>query len=113
MPGTKRWMALSDEELGRLLSLLKGADSVELKLTVPDGDYRSAGTDASWGSSTWRRWEPTQVPPTGPRPLSGPLGAWRPRGSPVARRSVDQPASARSSSTIVARPSRTMTAATT
>jgi hypothetical protein len=27
--------ALSDEELGRLLSLLKGADSVELKLTVP------------------------------------------------------------------------------
>jgi hypothetical protein len=34
--------ALSDEELGRLLSLLKGADSVELKLTVPEGDYRSA-----------------------------------------------------------------------
>jgi hypothetical protein len=28
--------ALSDKELGRLLSLLKGADSVELKLTVPD-----------------------------------------------------------------------------
>jgi hypothetical protein len=26
----------------RLLSLLEGADSVELKLTVPDGDYRSA-----------------------------------------------------------------------
>jgi len=38
----KRWTALSDEELGRLLSLLKGADSVELKLTVPEGDYRSA-----------------------------------------------------------------------
>jgi hypothetical protein len=29
--------ALSDNELGRLLSLLKGADSVELKLTVPQG----------------------------------------------------------------------------
>jgi hypothetical protein len=34
--------ALSDEELRRLLSLLKGANSVELKLTVPKGDYRSA-----------------------------------------------------------------------
>jgi hypothetical protein len=43
MPGTtKRWTARSDEDLGRLLSLLKGADSVELKLTVHDGDYRSA-----------------------------------------------------------------------
>jgi hypothetical protein len=40
----KRWTALSDEELGRLLSLLKGADSVELKLTVPDGHQRSAAT---------------------------------------------------------------------
>jgi len=38
----KRLTALSDEELGRLLSLLKGADSVELKLTVPEGDHRSA-----------------------------------------------------------------------
>jgi hypothetical protein len=38
----KRLTGLSDEELGRLLSLLKGADSVELKLTVPEGDYRSA-----------------------------------------------------------------------
>ena len=27
--------ALSDKELGRLLSLLKSADSVELKLTLP------------------------------------------------------------------------------
>jgi len=39
----KRWTALSDEELGWLLSLLKGADSVELKLTVPEGDYRIQG----------------------------------------------------------------------
>jgi hypothetical protein len=38
----KRWTALADEELGRLLSLLQGADSVELKLTVPEGTYRSA-----------------------------------------------------------------------
>jgi hypothetical protein len=38
----RRWTALSDEELGRLLSLLEGADSVELKLTVPDGHHRSA-----------------------------------------------------------------------
>jgi hypothetical protein len=40
----RRWTALSNEELGRLLSLLQGADSVELKLTVPDGHQRSAVT---------------------------------------------------------------------
>jgi hypothetical protein len=33
---------ISDEELPRLLSLLEGADTVELKLTVPDGGLRSA-----------------------------------------------------------------------
>ena len=33
---------LSDEQLGEMLDLLKDADSVELKLTVPDTDYRSA-----------------------------------------------------------------------
>jgi hypothetical protein len=40
----KRLTGLSDEELGRLLSLLKGADSVELKLTVPESHQRSAAT---------------------------------------------------------------------
>lgn len=35
---------LSDEQLGELLGLLKGADSVELKLTVPAADQRSAVT---------------------------------------------------------------------
>ena len=30
---------LSDEELGRLLRLVEDADSVELKLTVPDSDH--------------------------------------------------------------------------
>jgi hypothetical protein len=35
---TKRLTALSDEELGKLLGLVKGADSVELKLTVPEAD---------------------------------------------------------------------------
>jgi hypothetical protein len=34
--------ALTGEELSRLLVLLKGADSVELKLTVPESDQRSA-----------------------------------------------------------------------
>ncbi len=34
--------SISDEELPRLLSLLEGADTVELKLTVPDGSQRSA-----------------------------------------------------------------------
>jgi hypothetical protein len=33
--------ALSDEQLTELLELAKGADSVELKLTIPDSDHRS------------------------------------------------------------------------
>jgi hypothetical protein len=33
---------LSDEQLGELLSLIDDADSVELKLTVPESDQRSA-----------------------------------------------------------------------
>jgi hypothetical protein len=37
----KRLTELSDEELGDLLGLVKGADSVELKLTIPDADQRS------------------------------------------------------------------------
>ena len=34
--------SLSGEQLGELLGLLKGADTVELKLTVPESDQRSA-----------------------------------------------------------------------
>ncbi len=37
----KRLVDLTDEEAGELLGLLRGADSVELKLTVPDVDHRS------------------------------------------------------------------------
>jgi hypothetical protein len=33
---------LSSEQLSEVLRLIKGADSVELKLTVPDGDHASA-----------------------------------------------------------------------
>jgi hypothetical protein len=33
---------LSDEQLGELLSLIEGADSVELKLTVPESDHHAA-----------------------------------------------------------------------
>lgn len=29
--------ALSDDDLGRVLELMRGADSVELELTIPDG----------------------------------------------------------------------------
>jgi hypothetical protein len=36
----KRLIELSDEELRELLGILEGADSVELKLTVPDVDQR-------------------------------------------------------------------------
>ena len=43
MPVTgKERRPLSDADLGRLFSLLKGADSAELKLTVPDSEQRSA-----------------------------------------------------------------------
>ena len=35
---------LIDEELEQLFSLIKGADSVELKLTVPESDHRSTVT---------------------------------------------------------------------
>src|SRR5215211_3268190 len=38
----KQLIALPDEQLGELLGLLEGADSVELKLTVPEGAQRSA-----------------------------------------------------------------------
>jgi len=45
MPVTsRRQQRLSDTELGRLLTLLKGADSAELKLTIPDSVQRSAVT---------------------------------------------------------------------
>jgi hypothetical protein len=43
MPGTgTRLTELPEEELANFLDLLKGADSVELKLTVPDAAQRSA-----------------------------------------------------------------------
>jgi hypothetical protein len=32
---------LSEEELGRLIGLMEGSDSVELKLTVPEADHRA------------------------------------------------------------------------
>jgi hypothetical protein len=41
MPTAGERPQLSDADLSRLLTLLKGADSVELKLTVPDSERRS------------------------------------------------------------------------
>ncbi len=38
---TKTPAGLSDEQLGEVLALVKGADSVELKLTVPESGQRS------------------------------------------------------------------------
>jgi hypothetical protein len=35
---------LTDEQIGELLGLLRGADSVELKLTVPESEQRSAAS---------------------------------------------------------------------
>jgi hypothetical protein len=42
MPATATRPALTDDKLADLLKLVKGADSVELKLTVPESDQRSA-----------------------------------------------------------------------
>ena len=42
MTDTRPAPRFSTDELARLLMLLEGADSVELKLSVPDGDQRSA-----------------------------------------------------------------------
>ena len=40
--GKQQRNVLSDEQLGRVIALMKGADSVELKATVPAEDQRSA-----------------------------------------------------------------------
>ena len=42
MGTTESMSQLSAEDLQELLKLMKGSDSVELKLTVPDADHRSA-----------------------------------------------------------------------
>jgi hypothetical protein len=39
---SQRRVELSDEDLAEVLALSSGSDSVELKLTVPDADHRSA-----------------------------------------------------------------------
>ena len=73
--------ALSAEQLVELLALLPDVDSVELKLTVPDGERRVHG-DRRWA---WIRWTPrsarssSSTPPTWPstRP-GGRAGAARP-----------------------------------
>jgi hypothetical protein len=41
MSPTKKLIELSDEDLEQLVSLTKGSDSVELKLTVPEAHHRS------------------------------------------------------------------------
>jgi hypothetical protein len=43
MTSTVTAPALSDQQLAELLSLIKGADSVELKLTVPMSDRSRGG----------------------------------------------------------------------
>jgi hypothetical protein len=42
MAGRTSMPTLSDEQLGELLGLIEGADSVELKLTVPESDHYAA-----------------------------------------------------------------------
>ena len=37
----RRLVELGDDELGELLALVEGSDSVELKLTIPDAEQRS------------------------------------------------------------------------
>ena len=40
--GTKRLLEMSGEELGELIALVGGADTVELKTTIPESAQRSA-----------------------------------------------------------------------
>jgi hypothetical protein len=40
----KKERRISDDEMGRLIALIKDSDSVELKLTVPESDHRSTVT---------------------------------------------------------------------
>ncbi len=56
---------LSDKELAELIALTKGADSVELKLTVPVSD-RSRGR-RRWG---WIPWTPRSGRSTSSTPRS-------------------------------------------
>jgi hypothetical protein len=53
---------LSDADLQRLLELLKGADSVELKLTVPDSERRSTVTALGMDPLKLRPVVPSELP---------------------------------------------------
>ena len=68
MPATKqRPRRLSDAELGQLLALTTDADSVELKLTVPDSERRSTVTALGMDPSTPRFARSTSsTPPISP-----------------------------------------------
>jgi hypothetical protein len=48
---TTRLIEMSDDDLERLLAVARGADSVELKLTVPDEHHRS--TAVALGMTRW------------------------------------------------------------
>ena len=39
---TRAPQGFTDEDLTKLMALIRGSDSVELKLTVPESDHRSA-----------------------------------------------------------------------
>ena len=56
---------LSEAQLQELLGLTKQADTVELKLTVPDANQRSAVLRSAWTRSRPRsgRWS-SSTPPT-------------------------------------------------
>ena len=57
--------AISGEELGRMLALMKDSDSVELKVTVPESEQRSAASRSGWTRSRRRSARSTSsTPPT-------------------------------------------------
>jgi hypothetical protein len=49
---------LTGEQLGELLELMADADSIELKLTVPESDHYSAAATVAAGGSLWITWPP-------------------------------------------------------
>jgi hypothetical protein len=84
MPATsKQPRRLSDADLQQLLELTKGADSVELKLTVPDSERRS--TVASLGMDP-RTLRSARCSSSTPRTCASTRAAWScgPAGSRAA-----------------------------
>jgi len=71
---SKQPKRLSEADLQRLLALLHGADSTELKLTVPDSEQRSAV--AALGMDRWMPRSARSISSTPPTSRSTSTDSW-------------------------------------